>query len=82
MKLRFTLFPHGKVEYYCELEVPESDLNLEAAAFADRYLAPCATALLGPFEEPFPTDPEEVLAMLNRGGPERALKFYHAVRPH
>jgi hypothetical protein len=76
LKLRFVISPPGKVEYYCELEVPEADLQLDASGFADRYLAPCASALLGPFEEPWPSNPEQCLAMLNRGAPERALRFY------
>lgn len=81
MHLRFQIYPPGdELGYYCEMEVSESDLALDSEEFADRFLVPAANVLLGSFEEPWPSTADAVLAMLNRGGPTRSIKFYRERR--
>jgi len=80
MKLRFTMYPPGESDYYCELNVTEEDLSLDAEDFASRFLVPCAAVVLAAFEEPWPADPEAALVMLNRGGPKRGLEFFESQR--
>jgi|HubBroStandDraft_2_1064218.scaffolds.fasta_scaffold177482_2 hypothetical protein len=82
MRIRFTIFPeNGDAEYHCEVKMQETDLKLEPRDFSRRYLLPVASMLLTAFEEPWPDNPEDVLKMLNRGGPDRGLHFYHQRAP-
>ncbi len=79
MRLVFTIHPgEGFPEYHCDLEIAEPDLSLSSKEFAKRFLEPVAAVLLAAFEEPFPSNSDEIFKMLNSGGPSRGLRFYVA----
>lgn len=76
MRLRLTIDPEtGDDSYHVELALSEEDLQLDPAKFVERFLRPASNCLLAAFDEPWPDNPEHVLARLNRE-PQRSVKFY------
>ncbi|HEY2002152.1 MAG TPA: hypothetical protein VGG80_07525 [Acidobacteriaceae bacterium] len=79
MRIQFTIDPQtGDDEFHVEINMIEADLKLTPEVFAIKYLEPVAACFLAAFEEPWPKDPDKVLAMMNRGGPAHRLRFYRA----